>query len=282
MSVEQFRTWEQAVEWLVAQPDSQDLVKACYYDRPVKRAAERFWASEEWQATRLLLPNNLGKVLDVGAGSGISSFALAKDGWQTTALEPDSSNTVGAGAIRTLSNETKLPIEIVQGYGEQLPLSDVIFDLIYARQALHHANDLNQLCKELFRVLKPGGTLLAVREHVISSPKQLEAFLSQHPLHQLYGGENAYTLPQYKAALQQANFTLTQVIRPFDSVINFAPYTKISLKQELQQYFAKVPAGKFLGDILLSDSFFNITLQMLSRIDQRPGRSFSFVAYKPE
>jgi ubiquinone/menaquinone biosynthesis C-methylase UbiE len=201
MSVEQFRTWEQAVEWLLEQPDKEDLVKACYYDRPVKRAAERFWNSEEWQATRTLLQSSVGKVLDVGAGSGISSFALAKDGWQTTALEPDSSHTVGAGAIRSLSNEYNLSIEVVQSYGEQLPFSDFTFDLIYARQALHHANDLNQLCKELFRVLKPGGTLLTVREHVISSPKQLEAFLNQHPLHQLYGGENAYTLSQYKAAL---------------------------------------------------------------------------------
>jgi ubiquinone/menaquinone biosynthesis C-methylase UbiE len=282
MSVEQFRTWEQAVEWLIAQPDKKDLVKACYYDRPVKVAAERFRASEEWEATQLLLPTTFGKVLDVGAGSGISSFALAKEGWHTTALEPDSSNSVGAGAIRTLSNESNLSIEIVQGYGEQIPLPDANFELIYARQALHHANDLHQLCRELFRVLKPGGTLLAVREHVISSPKQLDTFLSQHPLHQLYGGENAYTLSQYKTALEQAGFSQTKVIRPFDSVINFAPHSKLTLKQELKRYFAKVPAGNLFGDILFSDSLFNLTLQILSRIDQRPGRAYSFVAYKPE
>jgi ubiquinone/menaquinone biosynthesis C-methylase UbiE len=282
MSVEKFRTWEQAVEWLIAQPDKADLVKACYYDRPVKTAAERFWASEEWQATRLLLPTNSGKVLDVGAGSGISSFALAKEGWHTTALEPDSSNTVGAGAIRTLSNESNLPIEIVQGYGEQISLPDTSFELIYARQALHHANNLHQLCRELFRVLKPGGTLLAIREHVISSPKQLETFLSQHPLHQLYGGENAYTLAQYKIALEQAGFSVLKVIRPFESVINFAPHSKASLKQELKRYFAKLPAGNLLGNVFFSDALFDLTLQILSHIDQRPGRAYSFVAYKPE
>jgi ubiquinone/menaquinone biosynthesis C-methylase UbiE len=282
MSVEKFRTWEQAVEWLITQPDQENLVKACYYDRPVKTAAERFWASEEWQATRSLLPTNSGKVLDVGAGSGISSFALAKEGWHTTALEPDSSNTVGAGAIRTLSKESNLSIDIVQGYGEQIPLPDANFELVYARQALHHANDLHQLCRELFRVLKPGGTLLAVREHVISSPKQLDTFLSQHPLHQLYGGENAYTLSQYKTALEQAGFSLLKIIKPFDSVINFAPHSKASLKQELKRYFAKLPAGQLLGDIFFSDSLFNLTLQILSRIDQRPGRAYSFVAYKPE
>lgn len=98
-------TWEEAVLWLKGQPDQQELVRACFFDDPLIEAAERYYKSTEWQAVRRLLPNPPGKALDLGAGRGISSFALAKDGWDTVALEPDKSKIVGAGAIRFLARE---------------------------------------------------------------------------------------------------------------------------------------------------------------------------------
>ena len=94
-------TWEQAVQWLRDQPDQRVLVKACYFDDPLVEAAERFWQSAEWKAIAALLPPPNGKALDLGAGRGISSYAMAQDGWQVTALEPDPSNLVGAGAIHS-------------------------------------------------------------------------------------------------------------------------------------------------------------------------------------
>jgi len=33
-------TWAQAIEWLRAQPDRQELVRQCYFDEPVELAAE--------------------------------------------------------------------------------------------------------------------------------------------------------------------------------------------------------------------------------------------------
>ncbi len=282
MSDKQFGSWEEAVEWLVAQPDQQELVKACYYDRPVRSAAERFWNSDEWQAVRKLLPFPPGKALDVGAGSGIASFALAKDGWDTTALEPDPSNTVGGGAIRTLAEKADIKITLVQEFGEQLPFPDAAFDVIHARQVLHHANDLGKFCRELFRVLKPGGTLVATREHVISRRGQLARFLERHPLHNLYGGENAFLLKDYKKALSAAGFRLERVIGPFDSVINYAPFTKETLREEFIRRLDKVPAGRLLARLLLRSALFDAGLKVLSLVDRRPGRLFSFVAWKQE
>ena len=52
MSGESFPSWESAVRWLIDEPSQQALVKACYFDRPAKVAAERFWSSEEWAAVR--------------------------------------------------------------------------------------------------------------------------------------------------------------------------------------------------------------------------------------
>ena len=105
-------SWEQAVQWLREKPDQQELVRACYFDDPLIEAAERFWQSVEWQSIAALLPHSKGRALDLGAGRGISSYALARDGWAVSALEPDPSNLVGAGAIRTLVQESGLPIEV--------------------------------------------------------------------------------------------------------------------------------------------------------------------------
>jgi len=139
MSAE-FSTWEEAVIWLRSQPDKADLVRACFYDDPLFAASERYYASTEWAAVRQLLAGRRGKALDLGAGRGISSYALAKDGWDVTALEPDSSDVVGANAIRQLIKETDLNIAVVEEFGENLPFEPETFDIVFGRAVLHHAN----------------------------------------------------------------------------------------------------------------------------------------------
>lgn len=282
MKDSQFQTWEEAVSWLIAQPKKQELVQACYYDKPLKSAAERYWKSEEWQAIKKFFPQHLGTALDIGAGNGIASYALAKDGWQVKALEPDSSNLVGIGAIRQLVGESQLSVEIVQEFGEKLPFDNQTFDLVFARQVLHHAQNLQQLCNEIYRVLKPGGIFIAVREHVISSPSDLPKFLNFHPLHNLYGGENAYLMKQYLRAIKLARLRINKIIAPFDSVINYAPLTEESLKNELNKKFNSIPGGNIIYQLFSSKQTFKIFLKLLSRVDNRPGRLFSFVCHKPE
>lgn len=275
-----FTSWEDAVAWLKKEPNYTQLVKDCYYDDSLYKAANRYWNSLEWQSIKDLLPNTIGKALDIGAGNGIASFALAKEGWATTAIEPDPSDTVGCGAIKKLAIESELTIKIIQAIGEKLPLPDETFNVVLARQVLHHANDLEKLCIELFRILKPGGMLIATREHVISGPKQLPCFLEQHPLHKLYGGENAYMLKEYKSALTSAGFLLVKTLGPFDSVINYAPFSNETLKDKLSQKIKKIPFGNIYAKILLNDLLFKKSMRLLSIVDRRPGRLFTFVAHK--
>ena len=276
-----FASWEEAVAWLIAQPDMQDLVRACYYDQPVLQAAERYWRSEEWSALRGYLPRPPGMALDTGAGMGIASYALARDGWNTTALEPDSCDLVGAGAIKKLSADARLDISVVRQWGEQLPFASGEFDLVHARQVLHHARDLKRFCLELFRVLKPDGTLTATREHVISGPDQLRRFLDRHPLHRIYGGENAFTLAEYRGALKDAGFRIEAELGPFDSVINYAPYSRDALREAIIGRLAGVPLGGALGRLALAKPWDQAALRLLSRFDKRPGRLFTFIATKP-
>ena len=266
MSVEkQFpMTWEQAVEWLREQPGREELVKACFFDDPLLEAARRFHQGEEWAETRKRLPAPPGKALDLGAGRGISSYALARDGFAVTALEPDPSALVGAEAIRSLAEESGLSISVVREWGEYLPFDDSSFDLVHGRQVLHHARNLPELCQEVARVLKPGGVFIATREHVVDRPEELPVFLAGHPLHHLYGGENAFSLPEYINSIEQAGLYFSEILAPFDSVINYYPATREEV-EVLGERLCPSASDKSTG---------------LRQTCRTPGRLFTFVTAK--
>jgi len=275
-------SWEAAVRSLLDDPGQRQLVLDCFYDLPRTAAVDRYACSPEWQALLQLLPRPAGRALEIGAGHGIASAALARAGWQVTALEPDPSDLVGAGAIRGLAAQCGLDIRVVEGFAESLPFADSEFDLVLARQVLHHARDLPQLCREIVRVVRPGGMALAVREHVISSPADLPRFLAIHPLHHLYGGEHACLLGEYRSALSGAGLRIERELAPFDSPINYAPHTRESLRDELVRRAGRVPGGSaLLRGVLANEGAYDAFLRLLSRIDRRPGRLYSFVCTRP-
>jgi SAM-dependent methyltransferase len=272
-------SWEQAVAALLRDPQRASLARDCYFDGTADEAGARYWASDEWRAVRLLLPTARGHALDFGAGRGIVSYALARDHWTVCALEPDGSALVGAGAIRSLADSTGYPIDVVEAFGEALPFEDGRFDLIVARQSLHHARDLQLLLRELYRVLRPGGRLVCLRDHVISAKSDLARFHAIHPLHHLYGGENAYLLEEYIAAIRSAGFLLRQVIAPLASPINLAPLTRATLAGEIARRIPRLfGCRRLAGAALRSPPVLSAALKVLGRLDNRPGRLYSFVA----
>jgi len=278
-------TWEEAVIWLRQQSDQQQVVRDCYFDDPLITAAERYYESMEWQMIRSLLPQNKGTVLDIGAGRGITSNAFALDGWQVTALEPNSSNLIGSGAIRELANLNHLNIDVVEEFGENLPFESNYFDLVFCREVLHHAKDLGQFCLEAARVLKTGGHLIAVREHVISHPEDLPIFLSQHSLDHLYHGENAYLLEEYLAKIKGAKLRVKNILATYQSAINYFPMTREQRNDVLRSPFNR-RIGKTLTSIFTQENrcygkrILEIWAYIYSKRLQTPGRLYSFVALK--
>jgi SAM-dependent methyltransferase len=260
-------TWEQAVLNMREQPEHRDLVRACFYDDPVLGAAERYYRSPEWTALRALLPRPPGDALDVGAGRGIASFALARDGWHVVAVEPDPSDVVGAGAIRALAAAANLSIDIRMDRGERLPFEDASFDVVLGRAVMHHARDLRAFCREAARVLRPGGVFLAAREHVLSRDEDRAAFLACHPLHRYYGGENAYRLGQYREAIRGAGLRLARTLNPWASDVNLFPATRDQLRNRIAARL-HVPAAMIPGAVLT----------LAGALRREPGRLYTFVA----
>ena len=275
-------SWEQAVQWARETPAMRGLVEICYYDDPIEAAAERFLRSEEWPAILSLLRIKPGdRVLEIGGGRGIISWALAKTGCAVTVLEPDPSPLVGSGAIRSLCQATSVPLTIVEDWGESLPFADMQFDKVICRAVLHHARDLPDMCREIYRVLRPGGCFLAIKDHVADDAQELEQFLSNHPLHHLYGGEHAFSFADYVGALRGAGFKKLSHYGPFDHAISWSPqYSRDGIRTSLVRTLAKrlpMSVAKLLGDW---NSMARLYGWWLSKRSKVPGRPFSFLATK--
>lgn len=272
--------WEQAVAQLRNKPEFTQAVLDNYFEADIQASADRFLASEEFNSLMKLVPDNAKNVLDIGAGRGIVTYAFAKSNLQTYALEPDPSNDVGAGAINYLSTQNNLGIQVAETFGEQLPYADNFFDVVYVRQVLHHANDLGKFCKEVQRVLKPGGTFIATREHVLSNDSDLLVFLDNHLLHKLYGGEHAYTLPHYISCIEQADLHIKQIINPYQSVINFAPTSMQQMKTNFINTLSKIMGESFAKILVSNSTFYDLMCLVKGKSDKSPGRLYSFVAIK--
>jgi SAM-dependent methyltransferase len=225
-------TTEEAILRLRADPEHAERMKESYLLDDPATSARRFAASSEFaEVRRIVGPARLAsaRVLDLGAGTGVASHAFAAAGARVVALEPDPSAVVGQGAVRAACGG--LPVRIASGVGERLPFRDRAFDVVYARQVLHHAQDLAAVVAECARVLAPGGILLACREHVADDARQLREFLAAHPVHALAGGEHAYALREYRAALRAAAFSRVRILGPWDTVINAFPAVRSEVER---------------------------------------------------
>lgn len=272
---------DEVVAWLRSRPGQAEFVRSCYLDLPPEQAAERFLGSEEWQAVLECLPPTSGRALDLGGGHGIATYALARGGWDVTAAEPSPSALTGALAITNLLKAGDLAGSVARAVGERLPFADGSFDVVYSRQVLHHVSERSQLCREVRRVLRPGGLYLACAEHVVSSERQRQRFLRIHPMNRFTGDENALSAREYSQAFEAGGLDVVRVLRSFDSAINYAPYSRSELRSALAARLSRLPGGTPLSRLLLSERTYDLVLRSLSRIDIRPGRPYSFLARRP-
>jgi SAM-dependent methyltransferase len=274
-------TTEEAVLRLRRDPQFADVLRDAYLGPDVRENAERFLASGEFRATLDLIAGGVrgAAILDVGAGTGIASYAFARSGArEVVALEPDPSPVVGHGAIREVAGG--LPITIEAAFGESMPFPDARFDVVYARQVLHHARDLDALLRECARVTVPGGLVLGIREHVADNAAQLRAFLAAHPIHRLAGGEHAFPLDRYVGAFKRARLEGPLVLRPLASVIN--AYPECRDEASLRDLPRALLRNRLRGLGALMSHLPGITALVKWRIETSvPGRLYSFIGRRP-
>jgi demethylmenaquinone methyltransferase/2-methoxy-6-polyprenyl-1,4-benzoquinol methylase len=93
------------------------------------------------------------RILDVAAGTGTSSAALARSGASVVALD-FSAGMIAEGRRRHPA------IEFVEGDAERLPFGDDGFDAVTISFGLRNVEHPKLALAEMYRVLKPGGRLV--------------------------------------------------------------------------------------------------------------------------
>ncbi|WNF38537.1 class I SAM-dependent methyltransferase [Bacillaceae bacterium IKA-2] len=130
---------------------------ARYYDAFMKPFEHRYitkWRKE-------LLTHARGKVLEIGAGTGIN-FPHYRQCEEVVALEP---NPFMIEMAEVRRKQATIPITILAGKAEVLPFANEQFDTIVVTLVLCSVDDPKRALAEMKRVLKTNGTLLFI-EHV--------------------------------------------------------------------------------------------------------------------
>ncbi len=108
----------------------------------------------------LLPPNGLGRMLDIGTGTGQMLELLAPR--ISGGLGIDASRAMLALARARLARPglDHCAVRLADMY--RLPLADAEFDLVMLQMVLHYAEDPSAVLAEAVRVLRPGGRLVVV------------------------------------------------------------------------------------------------------------------------
>jgi ubiquinone/menaquinone biosynthesis C-methylase UbiE len=147
-----------------------------------------------------------GQVVEIGAGGG-QNFPLYDPAitQAVTAIEPNK-YLLRQAAKRV--GEARVPIVLVQGVAESLPVPDDSADTVLATLVLCSVDDLDRTLAEMRRVLKPGGTL-ALMDHVRNPARgwaRLQDVLT--PIQRRFAG-NCHLNRDTLAAVRRAGFAVT-------------------------------------------------------------------------
>lgn len=197
------------------------------FARMWEHMAESFEAKGGAQHRQELLSGLTGRVIEVGAGTGLNFKHYPSTVSAVVAVEPESRLRETA---RAAAERAPVPVEVVDGTAGDLPAEDGTFDAGVASLVLCSVPDQGTALRELFRVIRPGGEL-RFYEHVLAENPRWAAL--QHrvaPVWRRFGG-GCHPDRETGNAISAAGF---QVARQRDFL--FAP-----------TWIAKVTASHILG-----------------------------------
>lgn len=155
---------------------------------------------------RLLAPQKEGKYADIGCGTGNYTIALNQKGVSLIGFDPSD---------KMLQEAASKNNQIVwrKGRAEDIPLENSTMDGVIASLTIHHWRDLEKGFGEIYRILKPNGTLVIFT----STPQQMGGYWLNHYFPKMLEKSiiQMPALDKVEAALIKASFEIVKTEKYF-------------------------------------------------------------------
>ena len=128
----------------------------------------------------ILKTNNKSKYLDIGSGNGIITKVIGES------FGFSFQNIYGTEISKWQEKEhenSKTAVKTSYIVGNSLPFDENTFEMVSCIMSIHHFEFKDEMIKEIYRVLKPGG-LLIIREHEFDHSKEMKDLIDlEHALY---------------------------------------------------------------------------------------------------
>ncbi|MGA7397420.1 MAG: methyltransferase domain-containing protein, partial [Solirubrobacterales bacterium] len=166
-------------------------------------------------------------VIDIGCGSGGITVFLAEE-FPLAHITGFDVETPVIEAARRRAARANLGqrVEFVRGQSGPLPFPDGSFDIVFSKDALIHVSDKESLFREVFRILKPGGSLVAsdwLTSHDGPPSEAMERYLKAEGL-----SFGMASVDRYESALADAGFDEV-------NVVDRNPWYRVEAREELKR-----------------------------------------------
>jgi SAM-dependent methyltransferase len=175
-------------------------------------------------------------VLDVGAGTGRLSEAVAALGHRVVAVEPDD-------AMRAIA-ERHRPGGVLAGTAESLPVGDGTQDVVVAGQA-YHWFDRERALPDIARVLRPGGVLGLVwntRDDRLPFGAKIEAEVGGEDRRSINEGTGRPDLEPWFGPVRARRFRYEQEMDVDELVGLVASFSYVALRPDRDEVLERVRA----------------------------------------
>jgi 2-polyprenyl-3-methyl-5-hydroxy-6-metoxy-1,4-benzoquinol methylase len=217
------------------------------------------------KAARMILQEPTGVLLDIGCGDGAFASRFQELGFTVYGIDltPDQ---ISIAQRRGLSARVH---DLSSG---TLPYPGEFFTVVFAGEVIEHLVDTTSFLKELYRVLKPGGSVILTTPNLASFENRVRLFLGMYPAwveYRLEGGQGhvrAYTPGILKRHLRENGFHI-EVHRG-----NWVPF--------IPQKFADDVRYPFLA--WTGDAFPGLAMDIILKCRKPPHRPHAQTLLEPE
>jgi SAM-dependent methyltransferase len=174
------------------------------------------------------------RILEVGAGTGRDGEALAGAGAEVWTLD------YSEESLRLMADHLNRPVRIVCGDAFSLPLPSESFDVVFHQGLLEHFTNAGDILAENYRVLKPGGYVLAdvpQRFHYYTLAKHVLMFFDRW----FAGWETEYSPRELEGMVAGAGF---EVVATYGHNL-FPPIWYRGIRRVLLRRGMKIPMHPF-------------------------------------